>query len=68
MKLAQTVFLKQSFFDRHKDHKEILANKAGRHTDEKKGLPGIDFTKLPIFKFSSLQYFIDDVKSVVNSL
>ena len=155
MKLAQTVFLKQSFFERHKDHKEILTNKAGRpylsfiiecngtlfaipfrtnikhsyafifktsgrHTDEKKGLPGIDFTKavvvqqidiecqctidkrewvelnknlmtiftnfteylkkftaslensdfskLPVFKYSSLQYFIDDVKSVVNSL
>ena len=80
MKLAQTVFLKQSFFDRHKDHKEILTNKAGRPhlsfiiecngtifaipfrtsikhpyaftfktsgriSDEKKGLPGIDFTK-----------------------
>lgn len=155
MKLAQTVFLKQSFFDRHKDHKEILTNKegrpylsfiiecngtifaipfrtnikhpyaftfktSGRLTDEKKGLPGIDFTKavviqqldiecqctidkrewvelnknlmtivtnfteylkkfaaslensnfskLPVFKYSSLQYFIDDVKSVVNSL
>ena len=155
MKLAQTVFLKQSFFDRHKDHKEILTNKAGRPylsfiiecngtifaipfrtnikhpyaftfkksgriSDEKKGLPGIDFTKavviqqsdiecqctidkkewvelnknlmtiatnfieylkkfadslesgafskLPIFKYSSLQYFINDVKSVINSL
>ena len=155
MKLAQTVFLKQSFFDRHKDLKEILTNKAGRPhlsfiiecngtifaipfqtsikhpyaftfktsgriSDEKKGLPGIDFTKavvvqqpdiecqctidkrewvelnknlitivtnfteylkkfvtslensdfskLPVFKYSSLQYFIEDVKSVVNSL
>ena len=155
MKLAQTVFLKQSFFDRHKNHKEILTNKAGRPylsfiiecngtifaipfrtnikhpyafifktsgriVDEKKGLPGIDFTKavviqtldiecqctidkrewvelnknlmtivtnfteylkkfatsiesntsskLPIFKFSSLQYFIEEVKSVVKSL
>ncbi len=29
MKLAQTVFLKQSFFEQHKDHKEILINKTG---------------------------------------
>ena len=50
MKLAQTVFLKQSFFERHKDHKEILTNKAGRHTDEKKGLPGIDFTKAVVIQ------------------
>lgn len=85
MKLAQTVFLKQSFFERHKDHKEILTNKAGRpylsfiiecngtlfaipfrtnikhpyafifktsgrHSDEKKGLPGIDFTKAVVIQ------------------
>ena len=155
MKLAQTVFLKQSFFDRHKDHKEILINKtgrpylsliiecngkifaipfrtnirhsyafifktSGRNSGDKKGAPGIDFTKavviqewdiekqctidkhewmelnrnlltiisnftdylkkfadsinsnafnkLPIFKYSSLQYFTEDVKSVVLSL
>jgi protein AbiQ len=155
MKLAQTVFLKHSFFEQHVDHKEILTNKAGRPylsliiecngkifaipfrtnikhpyaftfkksgriSGEKKGLPGIvftkavviqqsdiesqctidkrewielnknlttivtnftdylkkfaaslensDFSKLPIFKYSSLQYFIEDVKSVVNSL
>lgn len=155
MKLAQTVFIKQSFFELHKDHKEILTNKAGRPylsliiecngiifaipfrtnikhpyaftfktsgriSDEKKGLPGIDFTKavviqqsdieslctidkkewielnknlatiinnfaeylkkfvasiessdfdkLPVFKYSSLQYFIEDVKYVVFTL
>lgn len=103
MKLAQTVFLKQSFFDRHKNHKEILTNKAGRPylsfiiecqctIDKKewvelnKNLMTIvtNFTeylkkfatsiesntssKLPIFKFSSLQYFIEEVKSVVKSL
>jgi len=27
-----------------------------------------DFSKLPIFKYSSLQYFIEEVKIVVNSL
>ena len=155
MKLAQTVFLKQSFFEQHKEHKEILINKtgrpylsliieccgktfaipfrtnirhpyafvfktSGRTSEGKKGIPGIDFTKaviiqqddidrqctidkqewvelnknlttiisnfteylkkfvaslgtsdfdkLPVFKFSSLQYFIDDVKVVVRSL
>ena len=31
-------------------------------------LENSDFSKLPIFKYSSLQYFIEDVKSVVNSL
>jgi len=31
-------------------------------------LENSDFSKLPVFKYSSLQYFIDDVKSVVNSL
>ena len=103
MKLAQTVFLKQSFFDRHKDHKEILTNKAGipylsfiiecQCTIDKKewvelnknlttiatnfteylkkfanSLESGDFSKLPIFKYSSLQYFIEDVKLVVDSL
>jgi protein AbiQ len=31
-------------------------------------LENSDFSKLPVFKYSSLQYFIEDVKSVVNSL
>ena len=155
MKLAQTVFLKQSFFELHRNHKEILVNKtgrpylsliiecndktfaipfrtnikhpysflfktSGRASNDNKRLPGIDFTKavviqqtdiegpctidkkewielnknlvtiisnfieylkkfaasvgtadfekLPVFKFSSLQYFIEDVRSVVNTL
>ena len=31
-------------------------------------LENSDFSKLPVFKYSSLQYFIGDVKSVVSSI
>ena len=65
---SQCTIDKREWIELNKNLTTIVTNFTDYLKKFAASLENSDFSKLPIFKYSSLQYFIEDVKSVVNSL